>query len=59
MIWTAEHAIKIVRQLRAAASEDIKLYTRLRDEARRDELEQARASLLQAGANPKSKIQNH
>lgn len=48
MIWTAEHAIKIVRQLRAGASDDIRMFTRLGNAARLAELEQARGELLQA-----------
>ena len=71
VIWTAEHAIAVVRQLRAGATADVKIFTRLGDGSRVGELEQARGALLQAecclteaarllapSQHPKSKIQN-
>jgi hypothetical protein len=48
MIWTIDHALKIVRQLRGDASQQIKLFRLPEHVAFRDDLEQARGALSQA-----------
>jgi hypothetical protein len=48
VIWSIDHAINVVRQLRAGASQQIKGYKRPEHEPLRADLEQARGALLQA-----------
>jgi hypothetical protein len=48
MIWSIDHALQVVRQLRADASRQVKIFRAPEHEPLRANLEHARGALLQA-----------